>query len=85
MASGKLVVVLAFLHIAYGNILPPFGYDELFKRPSEPKAVKNPPSPILVRDWPVDKYEFGQITGVAIDSSGNPAIFHRAERNWSQM
>lgn len=37
----------------------------------------------LVKDWPkLGKETLGQVSGVALDSSGNVIIFHRGKRTW---
>ncbi|HEX4500873.1 MAG TPA: hypothetical protein VH187_06860, partial [Scandinavium sp.] len=39
----------------------------------------------VVHGWPIleDGYMLGQVSGVAVDSSNNVYIFHRAEHSWS--
>lgn len=44
--------------------------------------VDSPPKPREIKGWPKVKTEFGQITAVAINTDGNPVIFHRADRVW---
>jgi len=52
------------------------------------------PSPILdhkfsevyhpeeIEGWPLEEYDLGQISGVDVDNSGNPVIFHRGTVVW---
>ncbi|XP_045499781.1 peptidyl-alpha-hydroxyglycine alpha-amidating lyase 1-like isoform X1 [Colias croceus] len=39
-------------------------------------------SPKLVSDWPDPSVKMGQVSGVAIDSSGQIHVFHRASNVW---
>jgi len=32
--------------------------------------------------WPMEEYDLGQISGVDVDKSGNPVIFHRGTVVW---
>ncbi|KAJ0174145.1 hypothetical protein K1T71_010291 [Dendrolimus kikuchii] len=38
--------------------------------------------PQEVKNWPQESLKVGQITGVSINSLGQPVIFHRGERIW---
>lgn len=38
--------------------------------------------PEEVEGWPLEEYDLGQISGVDVDRSGNPIIFHRGTVIW---
>lgn len=38
--------------------------------------------PEEVVGWPLEEYDLGQISGVDVDKSGNPVIFHRGTVVW---
>lgn len=40
--------------------------------------------PTEVLNWPSSYYNFGQISGVAVDLAGNPVVFHRGEIKWDR-
>jgi hypothetical protein len=43
----------------------------------------SPPKPKEVKNWPLHPLNVGQITAVAVDTKGNPVLFHRADRIWT--
>lgn len=47
--------------------------------------LEKPPRPKEVINWPSNQLvRFGQITAVAINPHGNPVIFHRGDRIWTE-
>lgn len=38
--------------------------------------------PEEIEGWPLEEYDLGQISGVDIDKSGNPIVFHRGTVIW---
>lgn len=48
----------------------------------EPKG--KPDVPEEVPDWPEVPLKIGQVSGVSVNSLGNPVIFHRGPRVWDQ-
>lgn len=43
-----------------------------------------PPPLELVEDFPHGDVRLGQVSGVAVDQSGDIYVFHRADRPWAQ-
>lgn len=46
--------------------------------------LERPPRPKEIKSWPASALRVGQITAVAINPDGNPVIFHRGERVWTE-
>lgn len=46
--------------------------------------MDSPPKPKEVKNWPKTPLNVGQITAVAINPEGNPVIFHRGSRVWTE-
>jgi hypothetical protein len=46
------------------------------------QVEEEPLHPEEVMGWPLEEYDLGQISGVDVDKSGNPVIFHRATVVW---
>ncbi|XP_017772312.1 PREDICTED: peptidyl-glycine alpha-amidating monooxygenase B-like [Nicrophorus vespilloides] len=50
----------------------------------EDQETYKPDTPVAVKNWPKDKLNLGQISGVAVNSDLQPVLFHRADRIWDQ-
>jgi len=44
--------------------------------------VEDTVHPVEVEGWPLEEYDLGQISGVDVDKSGNPVVFHRGTVMW---
>ncbi|KAK0055292.1 alpha-amidating enzyme precursor 1 [Biomphalaria pfeifferi] len=49
----------------------------------KPHSYVHLEKPIFNSSWPEESITFGQIGGVAIDTSGNVYVFHRGSRKWT--
>ncbi|CAL8143804.1 unnamed protein product [Orchesella dallaii] len=54
----------------------------LLKRRFDEKIAETSSHPVEVEGWPVEEYDLGQISGVDVDKSGNPVVFHRGTVIW---
>ncbi|XP_060533454.1 peptidyl-alpha-hydroxyglycine alpha-amidating lyase 2-like isoform X2 [Cylas formicarius] len=53
--------------------------EESFEEP-----IDKPDVPRVVRNWPQEHLNLGQVSGVSVNSALQPVIFHRADRSWDQ-
>ncbi|OXA58670.1 peptidyl-alpha-hydroxyglycine alpha-amidating lyase 2 [Folsomia candida] len=54
----------------------------LLKGQFDEKTMGDMFHPEEVEGWPLEEYDLGQISGVDVDRSGNPIIFHRGTVIW---
>ena len=50
--------------------------------PDADVALVNPGKLESVANWPKQPLDIGQVAGLAVDGSGRPVVFHRADRVW---
>ncbi|CAG7730243.1 unnamed protein product [Allacma fusca] len=54
----------------------------LLKRQFDEKIADELSHPEEIEGWPLEEYDLGQISGVDVDTSGNPVVFHRGTVVW---
>lgn len=73
---GSFGIVFGGQNLAEDNIRA------LLKRQFDEMITAEPSHPEEIVGWPMEEYDLGQISGVDVDKSGNPIIFHRGTVIW---